>query len=515
MYIASLRDAVEHARVRVEPLLEPVLRVASDASRRIQPATRLLALAAALLAPFTVVFRSSFLPRTAANKKLRRTAYLDGMRGFAALLVFFMHHCLWAHAFAGGSEKLENVFGWNGEYYFGALPLVRNLFTGGHFAVSTFFVLSGYVLSVKPLTLINAGEVAALGDNVASALFRRWLRLYLPIIIITFCYVLMVHIPIWTQHLKPEGNLRDEIWKWYCDEKNMFFIFDTGNRVFLDYQPHVWSIPVEFKGSIVIYTTLTAVSRMSRTGRWWCLIGLWYYMMYIVDGAYFAMFLGGMLICDLELAAESGHLPKWMYRLAPMKTQIFYSMFAISMWLSGIPSNKNDLQHMRASPGWYWMSFLKPQAVFDYRWFFFFWAASFVVASTPHIPWLKRFFETRFCQHLGRISYMLYLLHGPVLWTIGDRLYAAMGWVMEVHILNIPRWANAFPLPRWGIYGMEINYLIPLCILLPLTLWLAEIATIIIDDNAITFTSWLYRQFLPEKPSKGEIDTTAAEKSAS
>lgn len=61
-------------------------------------------------------------------------------------------------------------------------------------AVSCFFVMSGYVLSAKPLSLIMAGDFDALQANVASALFRRWLRLYLPIIGVTVCLLIFEHI---------------------------------------------------------------------------------------------------------------------------------------------------------------------------------------------------------------------------------------------------------------------------------------------------------------------------------
>ena len=114
-----------------------------------------------------------------APRELKRTAYLDGIRGFAAFLVYWQHHVAWAHdGFAG--KAFERSFGTDGNFYFCSLPFVRLAFTGGHLAVSTFFVISGYVLTAKPLALIQAGDHARLSENLASALFRRWLRLFIP-----------------------------------------------------------------------------------------------------------------------------------------------------------------------------------------------------------------------------------------------------------------------------------------------------------------------------------------------
>ena len=73
-----------------------------------------------------------------SQRKLHPTAYLDGLRGFAAFIVYWHHHQLWPRAFA--DLILENAYGYEKRYYFACLPGVRTFFTGGHFAVAVFFV---------------------------------------------------------------------------------------------------------------------------------------------------------------------------------------------------------------------------------------------------------------------------------------------------------------------------------------------------------------------------------------
>ncbi|KAK3104239.1 hypothetical protein LTR53_018630, partial [Teratosphaeriaceae sp. CCFEE 6253] len=140
-----------------------------------------------------------------------------------------------------------------------------------------------------------------------------------------------------------------------------------------------------------------------------------------------------------------------------------------------------------------------PQAVYDFRWFYRFWAASLMVACVPHIGWLRAFFETPFCQYLGRVSYGFYLVHGPVLWTLGDRLYAASGRVREGHVGVVPTWINLFPFSSYGPFGLEINYLVPHLILLPLTLCLAEAITKLIDEPSVKFAQWAFGYDAPPK----------------
>jgi peptidoglycan/LPS O-acetylase OafA/YrhL len=439
-------------------------------------------------------------------EKPRRTAYLDGLRGFAAFVVYWQHHELWAHY--DENAMLESGFGFKDQYAFCTFPLVRNFFTGGHYAVATFFVISGYVLSAKPLSLVQGGDYVKLGDNLASALFRRWLRLYIPLIATTFLYMLTWHAfgfgKLWVQPAEPQSNLRDEIWHWYTEFKNFSFIFNMGGEPWFAYNFHTWSIPVEMKGSIIVYTAVQAFSRLATRSRLLAEVGLIFYFLYIADGWYGAVFTAGMLLSDLDLLAIKGELPQLLIRLEPYKQLIFYHLFAISLYFGGVPSHSWDLNELRQTRGWYYLSYLKPQAVFDYKWFFLFWASVLLVASIPRIGWLKRFFETRFCQYLGRISYALYLVHGPVLWILGDRLYAATGWWHDTHRQHIPWWVDRFKLPKSGPLGLEVSFLVPHIILLPLTFWLAEMATRAFDEPAVRFAAWLYRKGLPSSEEKHE-----------
>lgn len=440
-------------------------------------------------------------PNSAPSEPLRKTAYLDGLRGFAAFLVYWQHHEGWAHDI-GETRMMQNAFGFEGHYPFSAFHGVRLLLNGGHFAVACFYVVSGYVLSVKPLSLVQAGDQAKLADNLASQLFRRWMRLYIPIIATTFLYMLTWHAfgGIWIHKATKQSNMGDEVWSWYAELKNFSFVFNTGGEPWFTYNFHLWSIPVEMKGSIAIYTILLALSRTTTNARLWCCGGLMFYFMYIADGWYCALFVMGMLLADLDLLSAKNQLPRIFQRLNPYKEFIYYHLLVIGLYLAGIPGMNTDVAMLRQNRGWYYLSLLKPQAVFDYKWFYLFFAASFFVSATPRLPWLRRFFETRFCQYLGRVSYALYLVHGPVLWILGDRLYCAVGMagaIKQVQLDHIPGWVNRLPLPKTGPLGLEIAFLLPHLVLLPVTFWCAEMVTRYIDEPAVSFAQKVYRAMLP------------------
>jgi peptidoglycan/LPS O-acetylase OafA/YrhL len=413
-------------------------------------------------------------------------------------MVYCLHHQVWGHAGIQGEFILENVFGWENQYYFVCLPGVRLFFSGGHFAVAIFFVISGYVLAAKPLKLIQAAETTQLADNVGSALFRRWLRLFFPVACTTFVWMASWHLlGIYSSNPiapAPEKKFKDELWKWYCEFKNFSFVFQ--GEPWLTYNDHTWSIPKEFRGSLVVYTTVLALARCRTAYRLACEVALVWYFLYIVDGWFCALFVMGMLLCDLDLLMQNKDqlVTRLFSRLAPVKTYIFFAMFLAGLYLGGVPSITEDLQHLRDSPGWYQLSFLKPQAVYDFRWFYRFWAATFLMASLPHLPWLRAVFETRLCQYLGKISFGFYLVHGPVLWSLGDRVYAATGRVRDGHSTVCPQWINRFAFPSWGPFGLEVNYLLAHLILLPVTLWLAELVTKMFDEPGVKIAQWLYKK---------------------
>ena len=182
------------------------------------------------------------------RKQLRRTAYLDGLRGFAALLVYWHHHQLWAHEQGSNTTIMEDAWGYEGNYRFATMHGFRTFFTGGHYSVTVFFVISGYLLSTKPLSLIQAGELGKLGDNLASALFRHWLRLYIPVIATTFLYMTSWHVFGYWTFAEHKSSFGEELWNWYVELKNFSFVFSTSGDPWFTYNFHAWSIPAELRG---------------------------------------------------------------------------------------------------------------------------------------------------------------------------------------------------------------------------------------------------------------------------
>lgn len=458
------------------------------------------------------------------NKPLRSTAYLDGLRGFAAFLVYWQHNQLWSHAYVQGRSQnvFENAWGHEGHYHLANFYGTRLFFTGGHLAVAVFYVISGYVLIWKALQLIQSGQSHRVGDVVASALFRRWFRLYIPLIVTTFVYVTSWHLfGIWNAQTEMKPTYREEVWNWYAEFKNFSFLFKDG-ALWPSYNGHLWSIPLEMRGSVVAYVAALTLAKATTKARLLCETGLVIYFLYICDAWYAALFMSGMLQADLDMLAKrpepNSGFPQFLRRLEPYKKRIMAGLLLLAVYFSGVPSHLNDLELLRRNPGWYYLSFLKPQAVYDPKWFFLAIASNCIVVATPRMPWMKRFFEGRFCQYLGRISFSLYLVHGPILVTLGDRLYAAVGLYApfpKTHEM-LAWWVNRMPLSISGPVGLEPAFLVPQIILLPFTLWVADFVTRTVDEPSVRFAQWFWKSIHaePEAKPSGKRDMASSERVA-
>ena len=79
-----------------------------------------------------------------------------------------------------------------------------------------------------------------------------------------------------------------------------------------------------------------------------------------------------------------------------------------------------------------------------------------------------------------------------MLWTLGDRIYAAVGLPRNLSAEFVPGWIDLFPLSGWGPFGLEINYLAAHLVLFPFTLWVAGVVNKLFDEPSAQLARWLF-----------------------
>lgn len=496
------------------------------------------------LLPSFISSRLSHHERPRGGDRLSPTAYLDGMRGLAAFIVFFCHYFYSSFTIAegwGSNDANYDIF---------KLPFLRLVYAGPPM-VAVFFIISGYALSLKPLKLARAQKWGDLTTTLSSFAFRRPLRLFLPTAISTFMIVCLLQLGAydwnreWSHNRTYHWNVQETApdlkegwsaqlydWAW-----NMFYFVHIwgwekyGGSTY--YDVHLWTIPIEFRASMMLFLTALALCRLRTAVRLGCLAILMAFS-YRNDRWEMVLFYVGMLYAELDLirgahtdpstnaalqaqhssnaaagstsssSSSSAHPSQGVLPTTEPKPMDYvgtgnaerslvqasrsrlvqfgwFLLATLSLYLLSQPDANSE-----GTPGWVFLSSLIPEWVDDkYR----YWqcvGASLLVFCTARMPNLQRVFNSAPVQYLGRISYAIYLMHGPVLHTVG---YA------------IERWA-------WGITGVEGNsyyhgFFLAAVFVIPSVVWAADVFWRAIDAPVVRFAKWLETKCLvtEEKPA--------------
>ena len=377
------------------------------------------------------------------TERIHPTAYLDGMRGLAAFVVFLCHlsYGTWfITAGFGAGNPGENT-------WLIQLPIVR-LFYSGPPMVSIFFIISGYALSYKPLKQMRARQYDALLATMSSSVLRRPIRLFLPCFVSTFMVACMAQMGIyqrteefshnmravWEEHpwTAPDAYTQSVHWFYQMFEfTNVFnfFIF-AGSTV---YDRHLWTIPCEFRASMVLFLTHFMVARMGTSIRMLTVLGLiWWTLNW--DRWEICLFLSGILLAELDqvrIAREKSTPPATHHPEVNKKSvrsdrvwKWFWAVnFITGLYLASYPDFAGE-----DTPGYRYLSTMIPWYYSEKYRFWQCFAAVQIVWSVNHADFLKQPFNTPVVQYLGKISYAIYLMHGPVIHTFG---YTVSFWTVH------------------------------------------------------------------------------------
>jgi len=391
------------------------------------------------------------------QKKVHATAWLDGLRGWAAFNVFFHH----AHYLLFASEE-----GWgvnDGARQWWRLPIVHTLF-GGHTAVSVFFVVSGFTLSVKPITQMRKGDRDGLLTTLGSATFRRPVRLYGPVFASTFMVFLLGRLGMYAyaarfmpgftvtedKHYKQQADaFLDDFWQWLRRSIN-FYVANVdhwsspaaGDHI---WNTQMWTIPVEFRCSFALYLTQLALGRFSPRSRMLCLTGL-IIMSVFQDWWAMMLFWSGMLLCEVhvEYAAYDARTDRHNDYISSAQASsnrlhryIVAALHALNLfsalWLLSIPQGGCE-----NTPGFKTLCRLTPKTMNQWWWVKYrFWGGVGAIqlvagaaAADVALPWgrfsLSTLLSSPLSRYLGNISYALYCTHKSLIHTVGIPVWYAI-----------------------------------------------------------------------------------------
>ncbi|KAI3396970.1 hypothetical protein diail_11370 [Diaporthe ilicicola] len=405
--------------------------------------------------------------RTKSTTPPRPTAYFDGLRGVAALIVYIFHYSyLWFPVLRHGYGSSES------DHLFWQLPIIRVIHSG-RASVSFFFLISGFVLSIKTISIIKAKGTQLNSEKVlesiSGSVFRRPFRLYPSIVVQTAIIAALARWPNLHQPIVDNNpttvpptlsSASKQFWHWLSVLGGQFnpFHFTPGREAQFanPYDGHLWTIPVEWNGSMMIFLYLTAFCRSKSWVRTSFLVFsiAWAFQLGYCDQA---IFLAGPLLAEVsvtwppnhksttpdeecvnETETEAGQKQCNSHGMAHLfghVTTVFW--FLLGCHLCSWPEN-NGAQSIgyqtlaaKFTPAPYSDNETMTQL------FWLSWGSVFIMLAllySPPIrqnsadePLLQRLFTNRFASYLGEISYSLYLCHSSVNEIVGMR-YLRPAW---------------------------------------------------------------------------------------
>ncbi|KAK2048285.1 hypothetical protein LZ31DRAFT_550322 [Colletotrichum somersetense] len=205
------------------------------------------------------------------------------------------------------------------------------------------------------------------------------------------------------------------------------------------YDPHTFTIPMELRGSMFIYLFLMGTAALK--AKWRFRIGSLLSAYSLIFGRWdMAIFMGGVLLseADIRRADDRGLAPPATSgrngrqtgsgQPALSSSGTLWAALFVALYLLSYPDAGAEW-----TPGFAFLSSLVPRYYIPLSGWMFYQAmgALLLLPCVLHNPLLRGLLEGRVAQYLGKISFSFYLVHGPVLHSLGfwimPRLFEQLG----------------------------------------------------------------------------------------
>ena len=318
-----------------------------------------------------------------------RLRFLDGLRGWAAVVVL-LHHVFVDGLPANGLMADRSLW-------------AKVFFLNGTLAVCVFFVISGFSLSIRYL---ERGDGRALTRIAAG----RYLRLAVPIFAIcAITYFMLVFRIIQPPVFRPPPL---DAFLTFTPTLEQLFGFSLL-RVFVaysgaeTYDPPLWTMSYEFYGSFIVFAVVALLRRFeART----LALGVLFAALASLQ-SFFALFVAGILIADAFLLSVR----------PAIANRAGAALCVAGLLLILLPNTWFGPVYVGGG------TCLTAGAIF----------------CTP----VRRFFESRLSGFLGWISFPLYLVQAAVIYAVAPRGLALLAsfhvapelqrWIVGIAILPL------------------------------------------------------------------------------
>jgi peptidoglycan/LPS O-acetylase OafA/YrhL len=336
-----------------------------------------------------------------------RLIELEAVRGIAACVVL-VHHCLlgFAPTLTGlvGPTKAWSLFG---------TPLFA--LVNGSAAVVIFFVLSGFVLTYRA---IESKDTSLIWLGAA----KRWPRLAVPVLAVNIIAALIATMQLYRN--VPASSENGSIWlSWFYRDPSPYFgsqilgaVYEGGVDTFLFggayFNANLWTMYYELVGSFFVFGL--AYLFLKVRANYSVIIASMATAIAVYFSPYFLCFATGITLAIIRYGMPAAKLFRWSGIGKPYLGALG---IILTIFLLGYH------EHIGSSASMRFYEFLSPVADLNpllFRVVLHTLGAVIILVMALKFPGYLR---TTLAALVGRLSFPTYLLHIPLICSIGSYLY--------------------------------------------------------------------------------------------
>lgn len=378
-----------------------------------------------------------------------KVKYLDGLRGIAAIVVVISHflQVFYPSVYSGDIKTLHTKNSLELILY--KTPL--NLLVNSNFSVCIFFVLSGFVLSLKFFKYKER-------KIILSGASRRYLRLAIPVFITLLIAYIFMNLNLF--YIKDIYAIsKTTIMNRYKVNYSLMAIIKQSFYSIMftnfssSYNASLWTIKYEFIGSLMIFASLFIFSFVKKIKVRFI---IYFILIMFTINQYYLAFILGVLLSDL--VSNCCILERIHNKV------IYVIIIPVSLFLGSYPYCNTDntiynILNLRIIP-------------ISYFTFYHIIGATLLLLGILKANKLQAFFSTRVIRFLGKISFSLYLVHFLIINSLSCFLFKNL----------------------IGIFSYRNTFVITIVVSLVVMIIISYVLYLYVDLNAISISHSVYRK---------------------
>ncbi|WP_312229615.1 acyltransferase [Pseudescherichia sp.] len=328
--------------------------------------------------------------------KNNNLGYLDGLRGICCFLVV-IEHCI---NFYKPDIRFTELEGFAGMIRRVVSLSPLNFIYSGDISVAIFFILSGFVLSLKFNKTKNY-------EYILSGVVKRYPRIMLPVAAsMLFMFFIL---------LLSDKFIGHNFWSGTWD--SFLFIFKQimveipfTHNALTNYP--LWTISYELFGSFLVFAILAIFGTSKYRISFYLFVMV--YFLFSLENVYYTLFIFGVIICDLTKGGN--------FKISP---GIRLILFVVGLFLATTPFPRdNVIPH----GGFYiYLELLKDYNYVQVSRYLEIIGSMILFASLVGSTLSIKVLTTPLMRFLGKISFPLYLTHATIIYVISFVLKSKYG----------------------------------------------------------------------------------------